>query len=60
MDDRKPFGPPSDRAAAEDVARKLRAWGMNAIALRGHVKSGEFVPPADDPECVISQGLYRR
>ena len=57
---RRPFGPARDQQSAEDVARKLRAWGMNALAVRGRVESGEFIPPADDPDCVISQELYRR
>lgn len=44
---RVPFGPARPRQQAEDVARRLRAWGMNATALPGRVERGAFVPDAN-------------
>ena len=38
-----PYGPARPKADAEDVARRLRSWGMNATALPGRVEGGKFM-----------------
>lgn len=59
---RRPFGPARDRVSAEDVARRLRAWRLDAKVLRGSVDAGEFVPAASwaDPADPIGYELYMR
>lgn len=41
---RVPFGPARPKADAEAVARRLRAWSMDAVVLPGRVERGSFVP----------------
>lgn len=43
-DRRTPFGPPRSKVDADAMALRLRAWGLNALALPGTVVAGRFVP----------------